>query len=516
MPPRPTPYRLRLLADARRGDVEAQYSLWAEYMGERGSVHWLKQAAKQDHAKAQAELGWYYHSDARPKRRDLAVKWWRRAAEQGDAETANHLGELLRDADGVPRDDREAFRWFLAAAEQGEPTAQLNLGFALFEGNGVAQDMHAALRWYRKAACRGEWRARAIYNIGQMYRRGEAVEQSWSQALLQYRRAAAMGHVDAMHWLGRIYNGHEDYPENDRAAVRWLTKAAERGDMQSQCDLGVRYFNGEGVRQDQTRAARLYRAAAVQGDSWACYLLGLCYRDGEGVRRNRRTARVWFQRAADAGEDEARQALRDLDLSWASDVAVEKSGPPSYNLKPPTKEQPMSRPPSPYEFLPEVGSFQVTSEDVADGEKLAMPQVSGVFGAGGEDISPQLSWSGFPEETKSFVVTCFDPDAPTGSGFWHWVVYNIPASVTELATGAGAKDSTTLPAGAAQLQNDAGFAGYVGAAPPPGHGPHRYFFAVHALSVDSLEVAGGSPAFCGFNMFGNTLARAVITPTYEQ
>lgn len=176
-----------------------------------------------------------------------------------------------------------------------------------------------------------------------------------------------------------------------------------------------------------------------------------------------------------------------------------------------------ARPPIPYEFLPEVASFTLTSADLVEGETLAMPQVSGVFGAGGEDVSPHLAWSGFPAETKSFVVTCFDPDAPTGSGFWHWIVFNIPATVTELASGAGAQGGAALPDGAGQLKNDAGFAGYVGAAPPAGHGPHRYLFAVHALSVESLPIdEGATPALCGFNMFGNTLARALITATYQQ
>lgn len=174
-------------------------------------------------------------------------------------------------------------------------------------------------------------------------------------------------------------------------------------------------------------------------------------------------------------------------------------------------------PPDPYDFLPEVPSFSVTSSDVSDGGVLPMPQVSGVMGAGGEDRSPQLSWSGFPEGTRSFAVTVYDPDAPTASGFWHWAVANIPASVTELPAGAGTQDGGSLPAGALQLRNDAGFPGYVGAAPPSGHGPHRYFVVVHAVDTDALDVtADTAPAVLGFNLFFHTLARATLVATYEQ
>ncbi|MBX6355531.1 MAG: YbhB/YbcL family Raf kinase inhibitor-like protein [Micromonosporaceae bacterium] len=173
---------------------------------------------------------------------------------------------------------------------------------------------------------------------------------------------------------------------------------------------------------------------------------------------------------------------------------------------------------SPYDRLPQVPSFQVTSTDIADGEKLGNPQVSGIFGAGGQDISPQLSWSGFPAETKSFVVTVYDPDAPTASGFWHWAVVDIPATVTELPSGAGDETGSGLPAGAFQLRNDGGVARYVGAAPPSGHGRHRYFTVVHAVDVElkSLGVDETStPAFLGFNLFFHTLARGMIVPWYE-
>ncbi|KIH96605.1 hypothetical protein LP52_23840 [Streptomonospora alba] len=176
----------------------------------------------------------------------------------------------------------------------------------------------------------------------------------------------------------------------------------------------------------------------------------------------------------------------------------------------------MAQPPSPYEFLPSVPSFSVASDDVADGKTLSNPQVSGIMGAGGEDVSPHLSWTGFPEGTRSFAVTCFDPDAPTASGFWHWAVCDIPASTTELPAGAGDESGSGLPAGALTLRNDAGARRYIGAAPPGGHGPHRYMFAVHAVDVESLGIdETASPAFLGFNLFFHSIGRAIIAPVYE-
>ncbi|MCG7605861.1 hypothetical protein BA059_23555 [Mycolicibacterium sp. (ex Dasyatis americana)] len=170
---------------------------------------------------------------------------------------------------------------------------------------------------------------------------------------------------------------------------------------------------------------------------------------------------------------------------------------------------------SPYDSLPKLPTFTLTSESVTDGQPLANDQVSGIMGAGGSDTSPQLSWSGFPAETKSFAVTVYDPDAPTASGFWHWAVADLPASVTELPAGAG--DGGDLPGGAVTLANDAGLKRYIGAAPPAGHGPHRYYIAVHALPVESLELPeGATPAYLGFNLFGQAIARAVIHGTYEQ
>lgn len=170
---------------------------------------------------------------------------------------------------------------------------------------------------------------------------------------------------------------------------------------------------------------------------------------------------------------------------------------------------------NPYDAIGDVPSFTLTSDDISDGAVLATPQVSGIMGAGGQDVSPQLSWSGFPAETKSFAVTVFDPDAPTGSGFWHWAVVDLPASTTSLPSGAGDDAGSGLPDGSFQLAGDSGARRYIGAAPPPGHGTHRYFTAVHAVDVDSLGIpAEATPAFLGFNLFSHTLARAVLVPSY--
>ena len=173
------------------------------------------------------------------------------------------------------------------------------------------------------------------------------------------------------------------------------------------------------------------------------------------------------------------------------------------------------RPPLPYDFMPAVPSFELRSDDVADGQMMSDDQVYNGFGLGGRSISPSLSWSGFPPQTRSFAVTCFDPDAPTGSGWWHWVLLGIPASVTSLPAGAGSADGSLLPKGAFHVRNDYSTKDFGGAAPPPGDPPHRYVFAVHALDVDSLDVNDEiTPAVAGFNLRFHTIARAMLIPVY--
>ena len=153
-------------------------------------------------------------------------------------------------------------------------------------------------------------------------------------------------------------------------------------------------------------------------------------------------------------------------------------------------------------------AFTLASSHFRDGDTLPDAQV---YAAGNR--SPQLGWFGAPEGTKSYAITCYDPDAPTGSGFWHWTVANIPADVTGLAEGAS---PAGLPRGVVEGRTDFGEPGFGGAAPPPGHGPHRYVFTVFAVDTDRLDVTpDNSGAVFGFNLHFHTLAKASITATYE-
>jgi Raf kinase inhibitor-like YbhB/YbcL family protein len=169
-------------------------------------------------------------------------------------------------------------------------------------------------------------------------------------------------------------------------------------------------------------------------------------------------------------------------------------------------ERPVS--PNPYDLLPATDSFTVTSTDITDGAPLKDDQVAALG-----NTSPQLSWSGAPAGTRSYVVTCFDPDAPTPCGFWHWILVDLPADCTELATGAA---TGALPGASFHCRNDGGAKAFMGAAPPPGDQVHRYFFVVHAVGEDTLGVdSDASPAVVSFNLAFKTLGRAILHGTYQ-
>jgi Raf kinase inhibitor-like YbhB/YbcL family protein len=170
---------------------------------------------------------------------------------------------------------------------------------------------------------------------------------------------------------------------------------------------------------------------------------------------------------------------------------------------------------TPYDRLPSVPAITVTSQDVADGDFFAPPQYSGMFGVpGGEDRSPQLSWTGAPASAKSFVVSMYDPEAPTPSGFWHWMIVDLPADTTELAAGI-----SDLPGQAWTVKNDARAAQYIGSAPPAGAVDH-YSIAVQALDIASIGELGlsddATPAFISFNILPHVVARGVLTAHARQ
>lgn len=159
--------------------------------------------------------------------------------------------------------------------------------------------------------------------------------------------------------------------------------------------------------------------------------------------------------------------------------------------------------------------FSISSTDMSQGKSLTENQVFNGFGCSGQNISPQLAWQNPPAGTKSYAITVYDPDAPTGSGWWHWTVVNIPAAINTLPAGAGDAAKAKLPAGAVQGRNDFGYSGFGGACPPAGAKPHRYQFTVWALSADKLPIDNNaSGALVGFMLNSNVLAKAQLTAIY--
>lgn len=162
-------------------------------------------------------------------------------------------------------------------------------------------------------------------------------------------------------------------------------------------------------------------------------------------------------------------------------------------------------------------SMTLTSPQIKEGATIANEQVFKGFGCTGGNISPALNWSGAPSATKSFAVTMYDPDAPTGSGWWHWVVFNLPPGTMSLPKGAGDAKAKGMPAGAIQSRTDFGSGGYGGPCPPPGDKPHRYQITVFAVDVDKLPNAKdelASAALVGFDLHFHTLAKATLTGMY--
>jgi Raf kinase inhibitor-like YbhB/YbcL family protein len=160
-------------------------------------------------------------------------------------------------------------------------------------------------------------------------------------------------------------------------------------------------------------------------------------------------------------------------------------------------------------------AMEISSPAIGSDGTIPLKYTANAFGCNGENVSLPLEWKAVPAEAKSLAVTMYDPDAPTGSGFWHWLVVNLPVSATGLAEGVGEPGNAKLPAGGVQARGDAGVAGYFGPCPPEGDAPHRYIFTIFAVKADKLDInADTSGAVVGFNLHFNTIDKASVTYTY--
>jgi TPR repeat protein len=204
----------------------------------------------------------------------------------------------------------EAVKWFRKAAEQGQSEAQYNLGWCYYDGLGVEQSYSEAVKWVRKAAEQGHTYAQN--SLGFYYHNGLGVEQSYYEATKWFRKAAEQGHANAQCNLGLCYDSGQGVEQSYSEAAKWFRKAAEQGDANAQCNLGVCYEYGQGVEQNYSEAVKWYRKAAEQGDANAQHNLGVCYDCGRGVQQNLTEAVNWYRKAAEQGVDYAKGALKRL------------------------------------------------------------------------------------------------------------------------------------------------------------------------------------------------------------
>ncbi|MBR6435151.1 MAG: SEL1-like repeat protein, partial [Thermoguttaceae bacterium] len=256
----------------------------------------------------------YYEGDGVPKDYAEAVKWFRKAAELGNAKAQYSLAWCYTDGEGVPQDKTEAEKWFQKAvislheaAKEGNAEAQYKLGECFNFGYGVPENKSEAVKWYRLAAEQGE--VNAQFQLGCCYDFGNGVPENKSEAVKWYRLAAEQGDSIAQCNLGFCYCYGEGVPQDYTEAVKWFRLAAEQGDTKAQFNLGNCYYNGDGVPQDYTEAVKWYRLAAEQGNAEAQYAFGNCCDNGDGVPQDKTEAVKWYRLAAEQGNAEAQFML---------------------------------------------------------------------------------------------------------------------------------------------------------------------------------------------------------------
>ncbi len=239
-----------------------------------------------------------------------AMRWFRKAADEGNAVAQNDVGFLYQNGWGVPQDYAEAMRWFRKAADQGNAHAQNNVGFLYYNGWGVPQDYAEAMRWQRNAADQGY--AAAQVNVGAFYQNAWGVPKDYAEAMRWYRRASDQGYAQAQSNIGLLYQKGWGVSQDYAEAMRWYRKAADQGNTYGQNYIGLLYQNGWGVSPDFAEAIRWFRMAADHGNTWAQNNIGYLYQKGLGVPQDYAQARNWYALAAAHGNQTAKENLRHL------------------------------------------------------------------------------------------------------------------------------------------------------------------------------------------------------------
>ena len=267
------------------------------------------------------KIGEEYYYGKNGKKVDYAesLKWFRKAAKQGNIGAQYNLGVMYTEGQGVTKDLTKAVKWFHKAAEQGHSSAQNNLGAFYNNGIGVAQDYTESVKWYQKAAEQGH--AVAQYNLGIMYSKGQGVSLDFTEAIKWYRKAAEQGLASAQNNLGNRYKYGQGVAQDYEEAVRWYRKAAEQGHAVAQYNLGVMYSEGKGIAQNYTEAMNWYLKAAEQDNVYAMTNIGMLYEKGYGVSQNYQTAKEWYQKAVNINPN---YSDAKFSLAWIEELIVKQ------------------------------------------------------------------------------------------------------------------------------------------------------------------------------------------------
>jgi TPR repeat protein/serine/threonine protein kinase len=289
--------------------------LFVAVMFVKGVHSTFKEAKAEERAKENAEACMnkgmsYYLGQGVAKDYVEAVKWYRKAADQGDAGAQCYLGICYHNGEGVVEDKAEAARWFKTAADAGDPGGMWRLGVCCLFGTGVTKDERVAAVWFRKASDTGD--SEGMWRLGELYRLGTGITKDEQEAAAWYRKAADAGSAEGMSKLGYCFQSGTGLTKDERKAVEWFRKSAEAANYEGMWNLGLCYQLGTGVTKDEREAAAWYLKAADAGNPEGMLNLGLCYQYGTGVAKDEREAAAWYRKAADAGQSEGMCSLGEL------------------------------------------------------------------------------------------------------------------------------------------------------------------------------------------------------------